>query len=240
MGARKREMSSWRTFIGDVHGKFGRYKEILKSSVYPTIQVGDMGVGFLKFPHGEKTANPPYDLMVEKDALFIRGNHDNPEFCLQHPRCIKDGTVIDNMMFCGGAVSIDKAYRHEGFSWWEDEELSESDLVNVEQTYAVAKPEIMVSHECPEKIAALLVGRLNNLATPGQKWKLDPRWDSRTRHAFDRMHSVHQPQLWIFGHWHVRFDDIVDGTRFICLPELATIDIDTKTLRTSDEGHTYS
>jgi hypothetical protein len=39
----------------------------------------------------------------------------------------------------------------------------------------------------------------------------------------------HKPKLWIFGHWHVPFDEVIAGTRFICLPELAYIDIDTST-----------
>ena len=47
-------------FIGDVHGKFGRYNTILKDATtahIPTIQVGDMGVGFLS-PYGIPSGNP--------------------------------------------------------------------------------------------------------------------------------------------------------------------------------------
>jgi hypothetical protein len=35
-----------------------------------------------------------------------------------------------------------------------------------------------------------------------------------------------QPKLWIFGHWHVPFDYVHEGTRFICIPELAMVDVD--------------
>jgi len=65
------------TFIGDVHGKYQQYKKLIRSSP-STIQVGDMGIGFRRWPHGEFQTNPPYDLMVETNARFIRGNHDNP------------------------------------------------------------------------------------------------------------------------------------------------------------------
>lgn len=55
---------------------------------------------------------------------------------------------------------------------------------------------------------------------------MDPRHASRTRVAFERMLFLHPPKLWVFGHWHVPFDYESNGTRFICLPELATLDVD--------------
>ena len=109
-------------FFGDVHGKFRKYRELLRVSPYPSIQVGDMGVGFLD-DYGFPRANPPYDSMVSAKALFIRGNHDNPKVCKEHALFIKDGSFMKNMMFCGGGFSIDRARRTEGFSWWPDEEL---------------------------------------------------------------------------------------------------------------------
>lgn len=210
-------------FIGDLHGKFGAYTKLLEESPYRTHQVGDMGVGFRRWPHGEYRANPPYDLMVEKGATFHRGNHDNPDTCAKHTQCIPDGTVHGNMMFVGGALSIDKDDRYPNFSWWADEELSGEKLLTLVDVFATAKPEIMVTHECPEMIAFLIV-------TAGGRFdKMDPRFASRTRVAFDQMFERHQPKLWLFGHWHIAFDKVINGTRFICLPELAFMDIDTDT-----------
>lgn len=214
-------MTTYR-FIGDVHGKYRQYRTILKNSPYPTIQVGDMGVGFRKWPHGEWQTNPSYDDMVKYHARFIRGNHDNPSVCLQHKRFIQDGTVEDNMMFVGGAVSIDKAWRYPEFSWWEDEELSSDELTAIVGVYSVSLPEIMVTHDCPEFVAKVIAGD-NNV-------KLDPQFSSRTRQAFDSMAGIHKPKLWVFGHWHVPFDWTFEGTRFVCLPELATMDVDTNNI----------
>ena len=95
-------------FFGDVHGKFGRYKNLLDSCPYPSIQVGDMGVGFLRWPHGDPSPNPPYDRMVAGGHRFIRGNHDSPKVCAKHSQCIPDGTIEDDVMFIGGALSIDR------------------------------------------------------------------------------------------------------------------------------------
>ena len=81
------------TFIGDVHGKYDRYKKIMKSCT-DSIQVGDMGVGFRQYighEIGKMYPNPPYDRMVEGNHKFIRGNHDNPATCRSHTQWIQDG-----------------------------------------------------------------------------------------------------------------------------------------------------
>jgi hypothetical protein len=207
--------------IGDVHGKFQRYKTLLADSPHPTIQVGDMGVGFRRWPHGDASANPPHMQMVAGGHRFIRGNHDNPATCKTQSQYIPDGTVENGVMFVGGAVSIDRAYRNEGYSWWPDEELSEDELLGLIGNYCIDRPRVMITHECPESIAGMIVAHLC-----GGNPKMDPRFASRTRIAFERMLSIHAPKLWIFGHWHVPFDYIHQGTRFICLPELSFIDVD--------------
>src|SRR5688572_16611885 len=119
-------------YIGDVHGKFERYKKIIKRCT-DSIQVGDMGVGFRKWKGGELVydTNPPYDAMVDGNHRFIRGNHDNPYVCLKHGQWIPDGTYDGLRMFVGGALSIDKEWRTIGESYWEDEELSQVDLWNI-------------------------------------------------------------------------------------------------------------
>jgi hypothetical protein len=218
--------------IGDVHGKFRRYSTILDNSPYPTIQVGDMGIGF-RNAHGDFSANPPYDKMLAGGHRFIRGNHDNPAVCAKHSQYIPDGTVEDNIMFVGGALSIDRVYRTEGWSWWDDEEIDGEGLELARIIYKKAKPEIMVTHECPESIAEMIVATIPCVGN-GQT-KLDPRFASRTREAFDFMLGHHRPKLWVFGHWHVPFDTIVNGTRFICLPELAIVDIDTEKSEVLDQ-----
>jgi uncharacterized protein YjeT (DUF2065 family) len=178
-----------------------------------------MGVGFFRLPHGDPATNPPYDQMVEGGHRFIRGNHDNPGVCRRHTQFINDGTVENDTMFIGGGLSIDRPYRTEHFSWWADEELSIDQLVNLTDVYRTARPSIMVTHDCPEQIALALVQKL---LLPGVH-KLD--FPSRTRQAFQSMFELHKPKLWIFGHWHLSFDQVIDGTRFVCLAELECRDL---------------
>jgi Calcineurin-like phosphoesterase len=216
-------------FIGDVHGHWRRYKRII-SGCDRSIQVGDMGVGFIKYggyDHGRFLSNPPFDAMSRGQHEFERGNHDNPEVCKRHKFWIPDGTVRDNMMFIGGAASIDREYRVTGYSWWPDEEPSHSELLQMVDTYLVARPEIMVTHECPESIANLLCLSLGRA-------KLNI--SSRCRQAFQSMFELHNPKLWIGGHWHVSFDKIIDTTRFIILNELEWIDVNTETFEIINKG----
>jgi len=235
--ARKEEtqMTNRVRFIGDVHGKFGRYGTLLRaaqSENIDTIQLGDMGVGFIHpsgVREGEWANNPPYRLMTQRGShRFIRGNHDNPHVCPMHSQWIADGTVEDRplgpVMFIGGAVSIDRAFRVENFTWWPDEELSTRELDMMLGIYRDTHPCVMVTHDAPERIAERMTHSLllPSLRDPNGKLA----FASRTRQAFDAMLDLHAPELWLFGHWHRAFDETINGTRFVCLPELATMDIE--------------
>lgn len=203
-------------FIGDVHSKYKQYKRIIKECS-ASIQVGDLGLGFIWPATMRPMQNPPHYAMTRGKHRFIRGNHDNPYRCRQHSQWIPDGTVEGDMMLVGGGVSIDVDQRVEGLTWWRDEELSATELLPIVDRYLLERPKIMVSHECPEEIAEIL------LVLSGRR-KLDI--PSRTRQAFQSMFEAHQPDIWIFGHWHHSFNQVIEGTRFICLAELETIDID--------------
>jgi hypothetical protein len=204
--------------IGDVHGKFGRYRDTIRDASF-SIQVGDMGVGFKRMFGGElvNSANPPFDAMSEGRHLFIRGNHDNPEVCKSHKYWIPDGTVVDGIYCLGGATSIDRAWRTEGLDWWEDEQLSYSELQKCIDDYATIKPEIVVTHEAPESIANQILATFNMT-------KIEDA--SRTRQALEQMFYAHQPREWYFGHWHTSMQFKSGQTLFRCLAELEYADVE--------------
>lgn len=211
------------TFIGDVHGKFSHYRKIIKEK-QNTIQIGDMGVGFKTMsPDGELTpsANPPYDTMVENNARFIRGNHDNPGVCANHTQWIKDGSVITTakgvkVMLVGGAWSIDWQWRVPGVSWWDNEECSVAQFNEIIDTYETYKPDIMVTHDGPQSVVAEMF--LNGTHKP--------LYPSRTGQALDVMFGMHKPKMWIYGHWHIDKQLDVQDTKFVCLAELSHMTID--------------
>lgn len=208
--------------VGDVHGKYDRYKRILASGPPGSVQVGDMGIGFRRTQGpraGEFYSNPPHYAMLAGHHRFIRGNHDNPAPCRQHSQWISDGTVENGVMFVGGALSIDKEFRMPNYSWWEDEELSARELDDVITVYLAEKPRVMITHDCPREVGEVILSRIPTIGAPLKKI------ESRTCQAFQSMWTMHSPELWVFGHWHHSFDHVLHGgrdkgTRFVCLAEL--------------------
>lgn len=211
--------------VGDVHGKYDPYKRILTAADeagIATIQVGDMGVGFRRraadMGSSDLFPNPPHYAMTRGAGhRFIRGNHDNPAECRKHSQWIPDGMVSGDAMFIGGATSIDRHCRVEGYSWWCDEELSASQLCDLVDVYKITRPRVMITHECPESVADAMLEERNLTKFPD--------W-SRTRQAFHAMFEIHQPEIWVHGHWHISSDRVLNGTRFICLAELEYRDIE--------------
>jgi len=187
-------------FIGDVHGRYQKYSELIKCE-YPTIQVGDFGQGF-----------SPAPIMAEKDR-FIRGNHDNPAICKQNPHWIKDGHIENGMLFIGGAWSIDHASRTPGVDWWDDEELSYSELSIMIDLAIANQPLVIVSHEAPTTAIPKYAGFRNK----------EP---SRTSSAFDVIFEKVRPKLWVFGHYHRPWNFVEQGTRFICCDIDTAVDVE--------------
>lgn len=186
-------------FIGDVHAKWEQYLPLLEG--VDSIQVGDFGAGFRDIPELPTTAR------------FIRGNHDSPEVCRNHPNWIRDGLIENDMMLIGGAFSIDRGWRTEGVNWWPDEELNLAELQQIIDVAVAIRPRIIVSHDCPESI----IPELFPQALPLK---------SRTQQALDVILENVKPELYIFGHWHYDRDITINSTRFICLNELSYIDVD--------------
>ena len=199
-------------YIGDVHGKFNRYEKLI-ADCPESIQVGDMGVGFRS--QNGVFQNPPYDKMCAGNHRFIRGNHDYPAMCKKMQHYIADGTSEGDRFFVGGALSIDQQYRIENVSWWRDEELSYAQLQEILEQYEKSKPDIMVTHDCPEMVARRMFNNGEKLDFP-----------SVTRTAFEQFFEIWQPRIWIFGHWHQTKRIAIDECEFQCIGECEFLDID--------------
>lgn len=201
-------------FIGDVHGKWNEYLTVI-DRCDKSIQVGDFGLGF---DREELEPN------LAPNHRFIRGNHDSPTSCAKHSGWIADGTQEGNMFFLGGAESIDRHMRVEGVSWWRDEQISQEVAWDITGKFYNGEltPKIVVTHDCPWSVALKIFGR--------DYYWLKNEMPSTTQQVLDSIFESYQPKLWIFGHWHEDRDEVIDGTRFICLGELSYIDVDLETL----------
>jgi predicted phosphodiesterase len=205
--------------IGDIHGEWELYHQTATDAINfggcdRTIQVGDFGVGF-SGPYWHDRAD---EFHWDGTHRFIRGNHDKPSKCKDMPGWIKDGRVENDVMFIGGAWSIDWQYRTEGTSWWADEELSSSELYEIHNVYATVKPRVIITHDCPLHISKAMffdTGIIKGL-----------NYSTRTGQAFDAMSHAHEPDFWLFGHWHHTMAYKHGKTTYVCLGIHDYIDID--------------
>lgn len=205
------------TIIGDVHGKWDSYYDLLKTIPGRSIQIGDMGVGFSRGPVCPEAQDSRHQ--------WFRGNHDNPPVCRQSPNYLGDWGYLekDNLFWVAGAFSIDFWARTEGRSWWRDEELSYPELQQAIDFYIAKKPRFVISHDAPSSaviwmLSAMLVGfRPEKLGSA----------DSRTSAALETMLQAHQPEQWIFGHYHIDKSFEWKGTKFTCVDELSTYQLET-------------
>ena len=193
------------TLIGDVHGKYEKYHRILsrqEENPY-TLQIGDFGF--------------KYDTLKNVDStkhLILPGNHDNYDTCYNYPHFMYDYgyTSLNRIEFFyyRGAYSIDKQYRTIGIDWWENEQVSIDQFMKARELYREIKPDIMISHDCPDFLASMYIGPDGRM------------FENLTTWALGELYKVHQPKLWIHGHWHFSKTTIYENTKFICLAELET------------------
>ena len=201
--------------VGDVHGQTKTYQKWLRNNLDETqrsVQIGDMGLGFsgVGLPAPGQPALP-------LNHKFFRGNHDDPERCRRHPNYLGDYGYLedDSVFWIAGAWSIDRNMRIEGVTWWRDEELNYNELNTAVDWYIKVKPRFVLSHEAPATAAKVLLYSLSGtyFAEKAQCQQ------SRTSQALEIMFQYHQPEKWIFGHYHVDKKFTVPGksTEFICV-----------------------
>lgn len=186
-------------FIGDIHGDYTRYQSLIQS-IESSIQLGDMGIGFVEFP------------AIDPRHRFIRGNHDNPTLCQSIPNYMGDFGFDGEVFFVSGAASIDRHIRTIGVDWWPEEQLSYTQSIECLELYESIKPDIVVSHDCPLVVKTQLVGS-SICNSP----------DSTTL-LLNELLDIHTPYLWVFGHHHktIRIDM---GARFQCVANGQAIEI---------------
>lgn len=220
--------------ISDVHGHLKEYVDLVSEVEY-SLQVGDMGFSY-------DYINQHLDPVKHR---ILGGNHDNytKELCVckngcekcenrgyiftkLSPHFLSDYGVWDvpgfgPIFYVRGAWSIDKDWRVNNVSWWEDEELTYAQCVNAIAKYEELKPKFVVTHTVPESIIPQI---------PFSRAFGDDIHGSRTEKMLDNMYEIHQPETWIFGHWHTGWRKEIEHpktskkTEFICLPELGSVD----------------
>ena len=196
--------------VGDVHGKTGIFTNIIKDAEY-SLQVGDFG-----FRTAWMWMNANYNPDNHK---ILPGNHEEYTHITEHSLGHYGKHNLGGMefFFVRGAFSVDKLQRTENVTWWADEELGMKELLDALDIYTKVKPDIMITHDCPGNVYGVSYDLFSRPWIP-----------NRTSQVLQEMFERHQPQLWIFGHWHIAIAKYVKSTLFICLDELDSVDYDTE------------
>lgn len=183
------------------------------------IIMGDFGFPFFNSDVDEnnKPLDSTYNYWIkwlsEKPytILWIDGNHENFNYWEKqpvtewhggkvqiHPHApnvihLMRGEIyeIDGMTFFafGGAMSHDKEYRKPDVTWWEQEEATETEILNARRNLEKynKKVDFILTHTMPEKISR----QLFNSETP-----------DKTAHFLDEIISDVKYNMWFCGHYH--------------------------------------
>lgn len=193
------------TILADVHGKYRRMHEIIreKDKHEYIVQIGDLGFDFSTL-----------DNVDPNKFKIVSGNHDNMDKIIHIPHYLGDYgyTELNGIHFFWyrGAYSIDRQYRTIGIDYWSDEQNNIETFMKARELYTEVKPDIVLTHDCPESINY-------HLLPPGAN-----RYQNMTGWALDELFNIHQPKMWRFGHYHKSWRMTIKGTDFRCLNELET------------------
>jgi len=211
-------MSRHVLIIGDVHGKIGGYFDLLDDFVKRrdegySLQVGDFGFSDT-YARRERwfEKSRRYD---SENHVFFGGNHDDYDKYGEVKGALGDfGEVpfIPNSFFVRGAKSIDKEARTVGRDWWPEEELGWKQSRKAIEEYIKVEPSFVFTHEAPDIVT-------------DQMFPTRETVSSNTGKLLSQMFREHQPDVWIFGHWHSSEEIDFEGTSFRCLDELETLEI---------------
>lgn len=231
--------------VGDWHGNTPWISELIpylaRQGYTHIIHVGDFGVngpGYHEtaFARTLETLTERHDLMI----LFIRGNHDNPEYLNGLPVTLhpSDNMELDNLVYLdeaerigymrdgfllahlgrkimglGGAVSIDREFRTPGRDWWAGETIHPTFKYTAEGCDGLGI-DVMITHDAPATAPLQLL----------------PEFEARFNEESVKACQDHReylqwiverikPQALVHGHYHRRTTGegtLEDGTLFRC------------------------
>ena len=161
-----------------------------------------------------------FDKKKKYTTLVVPGNHENYDRIFAMPITEMFGGKVrkynDSVIFLergeiytigenrywvmGGGLSIDKAARTIGVSYWEQELLSHKEMeYGIDQLQSIhGEVDYVITHAAPREWINQILGRLSFRDLSSNKYN-DP-----TAKYFDEILNVHlfKYKMWYFGHYH--------------------------------------
>lgn len=209
---------------GDKHGEVEGYQLYKKRRPYnpevgdKLIIAGDFGGVWGAKPSAGEAHFIRYLNSSKWETLFVDGNHENHELLANLP--IEEryggrvGKVADKVyhlrrgeiyeiegkkiLTFGGALSIDKIYRKNRITWWEEEIPSHAEMENAMDSIVAHnnKVDYVISHTCPTEVLKHMRRNMDN----------NPKFDDPTCKMLAHLSSMVDFKDWYFGHWHENTD----------------------------------
>lgn len=228
--------------LGDIHGEWSvilnhlhRVSEfdLKEKDQVCYIQVGDFGMGYrakekefakLKILNEELTKH-------NSDLFIIRGNHDDPEWFqadkyveykeqLTNIFFIPDYTVLnidlENILFVGGAVSIDRNYnKMYGGKYWKDE-VVKFDFELVKDLRDIDR---MICHTCPDFVEPLTFNNLVYRYAMNDDLLLGDLTTERVNmtNLVTEVMNNNKLKGFYYGHFHRNYRFYHNDCEFVCL-----------------------
>ncbi len=210
----------WFRIIGDVHQKIKSYIEIAKQSEY-SLQIGDLGYDYKLL----EELNPEHHKTFGGNHDNYSKSNENKYIHMQTGHWLGDYGIhkvpgFGEIFFIRGGRSIDWRYRIKGYDLFDEEELSNKEMMAALRMYEEVKPTYVFSHECPASITPIAFGQ--------KIWDGEILKPSRTSNLLEEMWIKHSPKNWIFGHHHRKWSEEIRGTKFLCIEELGYYDFERK------------
>ncbi len=243
--------------LGDVHRRWEDAAETIERAGLrgrTIVQVGDFGLGFGD-PARERRQLAMLGAALARRGnrlLVVRGNHDNPAI-FREPVEVAGGAIRivpdyaletvegHDVLFVGGAISVDRKLRLAGRSYWPDEAFV-LDLARL-QALDLSRLHAVVTHTAPG-IAPPAVDAQGH--PNGPRPDPPPAFQAALRRLFERdealaddiraervrlnaLYDALRPRgpipHWVYGHFHHHVSAVHDGTRFTMLGELQLLEI---------------
>lgn len=216
-------------FLGDIHGDYNVIKQIAQEEPDSYIvQVGDFGIGFRNETEEAARLDNLNESLIESNCILyaIRGNHDDPKYfdgsvCRTNIELLADYSCRNilgyNILFVGGAISIDRKYRQvRNMGWWENEKFTVLPHLLTE----LPKIDILVTHTAPT--FCMPIG-INDLVRQFAANDFNLISELQTeRILVDRLFELlanndSTPTNHFYGHFHMDSVDYIDDTKHVCL-----------------------